>query len=84
MLPQMVTFSGVKPAGFATDYKKYVINPQMNFNQLKTDHTIKFYMNTDGFVDPYSVFFRVRVEVDPDKLGTGALILDSPTSTCLI
>lgn len=55
----------------------------MNFNSLKTNEFIKFVLNTDGFIDPYSMLLDVEIEVSADDVGYGALELDG-LSTSLI
>lgn len=56
----------------------------MNFNSLRTNEFIKFILNTDGFIDPYSMMLDVTVEAAAADLGThGVLELDG-MSTSLV
>ena len=49
----------------------------MNFNSLRTNEFIKFILNTDGFIDPYSMMLDVTVEAAATDLGShGVLELD--------
>ena len=58
-------------------------NNNKDDNDRKTNEFIKFMINTDGFIDPYSLLLDVTVEVDPTTTGVGGMILDG-LSTSLV
>lgn len=58
----------------------------MNFNTLKTNEYVKFVLNTDGFIDPYSMYLDVTVQLDITQAPFstyGGIVLDGMSTSMI-
>lgn len=73
-LPKFLQYRNIKPRGFSQQYRKLWINPQMSFQDYRTNEQVKFLIQEGaGYIDPYTLYFDITVEAKASDLGAAGL-----------
>lgn len=64
VIPQQINYADLKPESIEHTVKLVRFTPTASVNQLQPNDTVKFMLQNQGFLDPYSTYIKFTVEVD--------------------
>lgn len=69
VIPRSIHYADLKPEVIENTVKLVKFSPQTIISNAQPDTTIKFKMSGNGYLDPYSLFMRIKFQFTDSALS---------------